>query len=488
MPRDNPLTLLLLVVGLAVLFIAGSLTVDELAKPVERSSDPRTRLFEDVEAYQTQMEKYAEFQREAEGQPVERQIAIAEAIGLPEIADALRNPKGAAPARGGCINPMSVVSLATGAAFVAGAAALRMRRHVRLFGDDPEPPTSAAPEPERLPERVQLAGAVRPHGDPLKGVGRGDPLWSPQAFFDYVHALHRHAHQRDWDLTGPAVASRARQEIERYASKCAALHDTLLRSLHVKLTAAGPWTELRAELAGLRIEQGRDGQPRVVEFTEGWELRRPETAMSLPPDKMLVFGCPSCQAKPADTDKDGRCVSCGALTAWGQQGWQLVRVKTRGRTPLQPGRYALRFAMGASAPLLRAHDLDDRVAELRRSGWTPEAFLADTQAFFLRWMSAGDTASITALEPRCTPFAVEQLRCRRPPYEVQEEQPTGPPEVQLAGIELDPFYEAATVRMWWTTPASSDSQSAYLTFRRPVDPPAGAWKLSSIQSVDDHHG
>lgn len=429
----------------------------------------------------------AEFAKNSEGMSTDRKIAYAESLGLFEEADRLR-AKQAEDWWASLSISTTDVFIGAMAVFIIAVVGLFLGRRV-LFSSDDEDKESAASH--SLVTDRGLPAPVRGGSDNLAQLRSDDPMFSRPGFYAFVQNLHRNAHwashERDWSAVGPYVRSNLHHEFERHNADCRDIMEVVIGSIQVRLVAIDEWTKVTAEISGLRVERGIDNRVRVVRFMDGLRLQRPSELVSLPPERMVVLGCPACQEQPADVDASGQCLHCKVVTGWGQKGWQVTEVELRPRRVLEPLPKDVRYQAAASAPLMRDENLSDAVTLFTQGaeGFEIETFLNRAIAIFQLVMAATEPGQWKALRPLCTDIGFEQLRFSREQYEVGEQTndrlDLRLDRVELARIEPDLFYTSVVVRFWWTLkdfvvdalgnvvdgdPQAEVVDSAYWTFQR----------------------
>jgi predicted lipid-binding transport protein (Tim44 family) len=309
---------------------------------------------------------------------------------------------------------------------------------------------------EAVASPPRRAGPV-PGLDTLRAA---DPGFSEPVLRDYIQLLHRRATEaavtRAWEPLLPFVDVAAREALETAHRGVTEVRDVTLGGLQlIRVDRQGDRFRLQARLQDTRRETLEDGSTRFVYVEESWTLDRAADAESQAPEAVLRMGCPSCGAA-IDTDRQGRCRSCGTPIVTGLLQWTATRVSLAARRAVEPPQVG--WTTGGDEPSVHvptivAPDLPQawRAFRGRHPGFDPHAFQARSRDIFLDLQRAWSEGRWETARPHVTDtlyqtlrFYLEQysehgLRNRVADVEILKQE--------IVRVQQDAWYEAITVRI-----------------------------------------
>lgn len=311
------------------------------------------------------------------------------------------------------------------------------------------------------------AGSYRPaapaRGAQVPGLAdlrKADPAFSVPVLYDFLILVHRRAHEaignRAWEPLAPFVSDAARAQILAAHPRVTGVSEVVVGAVRIqKVERYGGYHLLTVRFQSTRLETLPDGERRVL-VDEDWVFRRALDARSLPPDDVQRLGCPSCGAS-IETTPMGACPNCGTAITDGQLQWQAsgVRLLTRRRVePPQIGFWDGGIESSVQEPTRVAHDLAARMRELqaRHPDFSARQFHARVEEIFLSLQRLWSEGRWEQLRPWVTDPMFQSLRFWIEGYTRHglRNQLTDVKlhRQEVVKVEVDPWYEAITVRIW----------------------------------------
>lgn len=128
---------------------------------------------------------------------------------------------------------------------------------------------------------------------------------------------------------------------------------------------------------------------------------RPRGVTTASPEKTLSLGCPQC-GSPEEPRQDGKCPSCGTVTARGQMQWQVKQVETlRYQSVLEPLVTSGGVEEGTGAPTVVAPDLQPALRQLkmRDEAFTLEGLTTRARHMFMEIQAGWSEGNEARLRP-----------------------------------------------------------------------------------------
>lgn len=287
-----------------------------------------------------------------------------------------------------------------------------------------------------------------------------DPGFSMPVLLDYLQLLHRRATEaavtHRWEALAPFVDPSAQQDLEGEHRGVTAVRDVIVGGLQVLRVSPGVDVfTLHVVFQDNRRETLANGGERFVYVEESWTLRRAASAVSKAPDDVMRMGCPSCGAA-IDTDREGRCTTCGTPIVTGLLQWQAHSVAFTVRRKVEPPR--LGWTDGGMEPSARfptvvAPGLPHawRAFRGRHPGFTPDAFQQRVSGIYFALQSAWSESRWDDARPHVTDMLYQTLRFYLEQYtEHGLRNRLGDVALlrqEIVNVQMDAWYEAITVRI-----------------------------------------
>jgi rubrerythrin len=181
---------------------------------------------------------------------------------------------------------------------------------------------------------------------------------------------------------------------------------------------------------------------------------RPRGVTTAAPEKTLSLGCPQC-GSPEEPRPDGKCPSCGTVTARGQMQWQVKQVETlRYQSVLEPLVTSAGVEEGTGAPTVVAPDLQPALRELkmRDEAFSLEAFTARARHMFMEIQAGWSEVNEARLRPFETDTLFDAHRYWLTRFKEEGKrnvlEDVKIERMQLAKVEHDAFFDAVTLRIY----------------------------------------
>lgn len=290
----------------------------------------------------------------------------------------------------------------------------------------------------------------------LTGLRARDPQFSRALFLDLARLLFVRGHQErgrnNWAALAPYFTDEGTAGLKQlHADDQPVDHVIIGSAAVVGVGLERDFTTLNVTFTANLVE---GGSHRYVE--EVWRFRRSAGAVSLGPDKMRTLSCPSC-GSGMETRADGTCARCDTVIVDGRLQWQvtLVRRSTARDVPaidLQLGGGGIE--VGTDMPTVMDPGLAAATRTLRAryplEHWVE--FRERVSHTFTQIQAAWTTRAWEKARPYETDFLFQQHR-----YWIERYSREGLhnrlddiaiTDIVPARIEIDPFCEAITVRVY----------------------------------------
>jgi hypothetical protein len=271
--------------------------------------------------------------------------------------------------------------------------------------------------------------------------------------------------RQEWAGLEPFVAPAAQLAIAE-SWRDTVITETVVGSVKIIKVRQGNPCRLTVRFAVTRLVKSGQSSRRIY-AEEKWTLRRARGAISLEPEKAVRMGCPSCGAA-AETTALGACRSCGTPVTKGQLQWQLERrqvLKSEGVTAPEVGFFAGGDEPSVSVPSLVDPHLPAAVRKLsaRHADFNFDDFRGRVSRTYFAVQEAWSDASYGAIRPYVTDPMYQSLRFWVEKYEGaglrNRLEDVRLSEVKLVKVEVDPWFESITVRVWGSMKDSTVDQS-----------------------------
>jgi ribosomal protein L37AE/L43A len=314
-------------------------------------------------------------------------------------------------------------------------------------------------------EAVEVEGTpvqTRRHRDQLaEGIAalrRHDPAFSRHLVLDFSSLLFARVHEARGSAPiepvlpylAPATLKaldRSPDVVERVIVGAVTLESVSLRG--------ADRAELRLSYEA-NVRERRGGSVDDLYVRERWVLDRRRDVRSKPPEQVERLGCPSCGAS-GDLDVHGRCTFCKNPVNRGDFDWVVQRIQVLERRPRT--RVEVSLGGGGDEPGVRLPTVMQsdfaaarRAFESRNPDFTWQRFTGRARTIFTELQQAWSTLAWE----RARPFETDHLfQTHR--YWIERYREDGLrnalddiiiERVEPCRIELDPFYETITVRIF----------------------------------------
>ncbi|KAA0216156.1 hypothetical protein EDM80_04560 [bacterium] len=286
------------------------------------------------------------------------------------------------------------------------------------------------------------------------GIRERDPNFSRVLFLDFAHLIFTRLHESRGKGDGsiaPYLAPALREKLNRGHTTASRIVVGAAEIESVEVTAAEQRISIRFK-ANL-LEQSA-GEARRVLLEQRLLFARPHGIITRSPDQTLKLGCPNC-GSPEEPRTDGKCPSCGTVTARGEAGWQVRALQTlRKQDALEPLISSGGVEEGTGTPTVVSPLLESQLRALkaRDPAFNLKALTQRVQHMFMEIQRGWSEADTSRLRPYETDTLFDAHRywierfveqgVRNVLEEVTIER------IQLAKIEHDAWYDAATVRIY----------------------------------------
>lgn len=171
----------------------------------------------------------------------------------------------------------------------------------------------------------------------LETLRRLDPDFSLVLFDDFLFALYAKAHEArgsgQLESLAAYLSQAARDSLGKQSSNLSQVRTVVIGAMtyvqawgasensdlvHVRVEFESNFTEVSKKGGGAQSE-------RTYYVVEQWELARKPQTKSRPPDRIRVFGCPSC-GSPLDALRGNTCSFCNNVVDTGEFDWVVTEV------------------------------------------------------------------------------------------------------------------------------------------------------------------
>lgn len=285
----------------------------------------------------------------------------------------------------------------------------------------------------------------------LEAIRALDPDFSVVLFEDFVYALYAEAHTArgsgQLETLSPYLSSEARRALAQLGHT--PVTTVVVGAMSYASVRISPST---GACVALDIEANYTQGDQSYWTQEHWELARGPHARSRPPERVRVFGCPSCGA-PLDRILGGACQYCQQAVESGAFDWMVTRVTVAARESRPPMLTGTTEEHGTELPTRVDRGLAQAAAALKQRD--PEF---DEQALFARIglvYSTMQHAWSSLQWELARPYLSDNLFTAQT-YWVDAYRRSGLRNInenpRILGLELvritsDRFYDATTVRL-----------------------------------------
>jgi len=288
-----------------------------------------------------------------------------------------------------------------------------------------------------------------------------DPQFSAVLFEDFLYALFAAAHEARgggrMDQLAPYFTTGARARFHPTDVAPTEVKAVIVGAMKVqRVTGADPGSQtvratVRFESNFVEVQAGKE---KAIYAVEIWQLARPVTARSRPPEKARTIGCPNCGAALTAL-RGSTCSFCNQVVDTGAFDWRVVGVEVLQREPRPPrAGGGGGVEQGTQLPTLKAPDTDQRLAALaaRDPEFSVEGVRARAEMVFLELQAAWSDREWERVRPYVTDslfqmqqywidgFKQQKVRNVMDKVEVQG--------FEVAALDSDAFYDTLTVRIF----------------------------------------
>jgi Tim44-like domain len=201
----------------------------------------------------------------------------------------------------------------------------------------------------------------------LERIRERDPEFSLVLFEDFLYSLYSEVHVARGNgalaMLAPYVADSALPGLPRgNAWRVEAVVIGSLRYRDVQLASQDGRIRVQVEFQANYTEVESQG-PCTYYVVETWQLARPATTRSRPPQRAKVIGCPNCGA-PLDRIVNATCGYCQAVVSTGDFDWRIEQAGVRVKERRPPALTSNVQEQGTSNPTLVAASANQRFGEL----------------------------------------------------------------------------------------------------------------------------
>ena len=289
----------------------------------------------------------------------------------------------------------------------------------------------------------------------LAELRRADPNFSRVLFLDFAHLVFTKLQESRGLKESGAVAPYLAPELrEKLRQQPVSVSNVVVGALNiVSVSAEGDKQRIAVRFKANVVEtSGGSATRKLIE--QRMVFVRPRGILTASPERTLALGCPQC-GSPEEPRQDGKCPSCGSVTARGQMQWQVKQIDTlRYHSVLEPLVSSGGMEEGTGAPTVVAPDLQPALRELkmRDQAFTLEGLTTRARHMFMEIQQGWSEVDEKRLRPYETDTLFDAHRYwltrfkeegkRNVLEEVKIER------MQLAKIEHDAFFDAATLRIY----------------------------------------
>lgn len=304
----------------------------------------------------------------------------------------------------------------------------------------------------------------------LSGLRARDPDFSRALFLDLARLLFIRAHEErgrgNFGALAPYFTAEAVGGLRILHPEDAKVESVIIGSAAlVGVVLDRDTTTLNVSFTSNMVEGGKH-----LYFEEHWRFTRSASAKSLGPDKMRSLSCPNC-GSAMETKADGSCVRCDTVIVDGRLQWQVSLIRRGASRPvpaidLQLGGGGIE--VGTDMPTVMDPGLGGSTRALRAryplEHWVE--FRERVNHSFLQIQDAWTSGQWEKARPYETDFLFQQHRYWIERYKREglknELADITITDVVPARIELDPFCESITVRIYarmrdWTINRSGET-------------------------------
>ncbi len=281
-----------------------------------------------------------------------------------------------------------------------------------------------------------------------------DPNFSRVLFLDFAHLIFTKLHESRGKGDGsiaPYLTPTLREKLNQSGATASNIVVGATEIESAEVTDAEQRISVRFK-ANLLEQSG--GESRRLLLEQRLTFARPHGIVTRSPEQTLKLGCPNC-GSPEEPKLDGKCPSCGTLTARGAAGWQVKTLQTlRKQAALEPLISSGGVEEGTGAPTVVSPLLQSqlRALKVRDPAFNLTALTQRVQHMFMEVQRGWSEADASRLRPFETDTLFDAHRywierfveqgVRNVLEEVTIER------IQLAKLEHDAWYDAATVRIF----------------------------------------
>jgi len=310
----------------------------------------------------------------------------------------------------------------------------------------------------RAPSTAVTASAVTENRrrSGLATLVEADPNFSTPVFLDFAVLLY----SRVIDASAKGAFAKVRPYVAESAfshlpAAGGALSEVCVGAATILDAETTPAVlRITVKLEASMIETAADGTRRSLRSEEVWRFMKQRGVLSASPDDEIDFACPSC-GDPGEVKPDGVCASCGKVVTDGRYSWSVDEISAI-RRPQTADNLDSGMGDAPEPPTWVAPDLprERRAFEARYPGFSLPEFLAYVERAFVALQDAWTTRRFEKARPWETDAIFQTHRFWIEAYKRFQrtnvlEQVTVR-NVVLAKIERDAFYDAITVRIFFS--------------------------------------
>ncbi|MFK7928064.1 MAG: TIM44-like domain-containing protein [Myxococcota bacterium] len=297
----------------------------------------------------------------------------------------------------------------------------------------------------------------------LRKLREQDPGFSMPVLLDYLQLLHRRSTEaavsRDWLALAPFLTPGAREDLETAHRGVTEVRDVVSGGVTVmRIEFDKDIARIQVAFQSTRRETLADGSHRHVYVEEGWTVARQVGIVSKAPEEVVRMGCPSCGVA-IDTDRSGKCRSCGTPITDGLLQWKGVRAAVQTRRAVTPPQIG--WTSGGAEPSVHVPNVIDpdlgtewRNFRGRHPDFNGEAFKRKVEGIYLNLQTSWSAGDWDHARPFVTDTLYQTLRFYLEQY-TEHGLRNVLTDVRLdrqdvVKVQLDAWYEAITVRIYGT--------------------------------------
>jgi hypothetical protein len=315
----------------------------------------------------------------------------------------------------------------------------------------------AREEAELVRGRVLHAKSeVRAQSRGVELVKQFDPNFSRILFTDFAHLVFVQFHESRGGLARRddktfAVAPYLSEPVRRNLKMATVqVSEIVVGTLRLsRIWATDEHVNIHALYRANVVENGNR-----LYVEQRFHFRRPKGILTRAPEKVMALGCPNC-GSPEEPGLDGRCPSCGTLTARGNLDWMVLSAQTLRRNPVGlPVGHDGGVETGTDLPTVFQPRLAATKRELaaRDPKFSWSRFTTRVKHMFMEIQRGWSALDESRLRPYESDTLFDAHR-----YQLQRFRETGTRsilddirilKVEVAKIEHDAWYDAITVRIY----------------------------------------